>query len=65
MQLQALVLAEKRRGGVPDGATADPAQALAVSDQDYPVLLKAVYKRADFPKLRWTMPNGSPGPSSI
>jgi hypothetical protein len=63
--LQALVLAEKRRGGVLDGATADPAQALAVSDQDYPVLLKAVYMRADFPKLRRTMPNGSPGPSSI
>ncbi|MGB4584749.1 MAG: DUF748 domain-containing protein [Rhodoferax sp.] len=51
-QLQALVLAEKRRGGVLDGATADEAKALAVSDQDYPVLLKAVYKRADFPKPR-------------
>jgi len=50
--LQALVLAEKRRGGVLDGATADEAKALAVSDQDYPVLLKAVYKRADFPKPR-------------
>jgi hypothetical protein len=51
-QLQALVLAEKRRGGVLNGATADQAQALAVSDQEYPVLLKAVYKRADFPKPR-------------
>ena len=49
---QDLVLAEKRRGGVLNGATADQAQALAVSEQDYPVLLKAVYKRADFPKLR-------------
>ncbi|MCF8159473.1 MAG: DUF748 domain-containing protein [Polaromonas sp.] len=51
-QLQALVLAEKRRGGVLNGATADQAQALAVSDQDYPELLRAVYKRADFPKPR-------------
>lgn len=51
-QLQALVLAEKRRGAVLDGATADQTQALAVSAQDYPVLLKAVYKRADFPKPR-------------
>lgn len=51
-QLQALVLAEKRRGGVLDGATADETRALAVSDQDYPALLKAVYKRADFPKPR-------------
>jgi uncharacterized protein involved in outer membrane biogenesis len=51
-QLQALVLAEKRRAGVLNGATADQAQALAVSDEDYPALLKAVYKRADFPKPR-------------
>ncbi|MCM2296652.1 DUF748 domain-containing protein [Rhodoferax sp.] len=51
-QLQALVLAEKRRGGVLNGATADQAQALAVSDAQYPALLKAVYKRADFPKPR-------------
>ncbi|MDP1528863.1 DUF748 domain-containing protein [Rhodoferax sp.] len=51
-QLQALVLAEKRRGAVLDGATAEDARALAVSAQDYPVLLKAVYKRADFPKPR-------------
>ncbi|PKO60943.1 MAG: hypothetical protein CVU24_10920, partial [Betaproteobacteria bacterium HGW-Betaproteobacteria-18] len=51
-QLQALVLAEKRRVAVLGGATADATQALAVSEQDYPVLLKAVYKRADFPKPR-------------
>lgn len=51
-QLQTLVLAEKRRGAVLDGATAEEARALAVSAQDYPVLLKAVYKRADFPKPR-------------
>ena len=52
VQLQALVLAEKRRGAVLNGATADATQSLAVSDQEYPVLLKAVYKRADFPKPR-------------
>lgn len=51
-QLQALVLAEKRRSAVLDGATADETKALAVSEQDYPALLKAVYKRADFPKPR-------------
>ncbi|MDI1245742.1 MAG: DUF748 domain-containing protein [Rhodoferax sp.] len=51
-QLQALVVAEKRRGSVLDGATADQAQALAVSGAEYPALLKAVYKRADFPKPR-------------
>lgn len=47
-QLQALLLAEKRR------TSNDPAAAtgLVVSEQDYPVLLKAVYKRADFPKPR-------------
>ena len=51
-QLQALVLAEKRRGAVLDGVTAAEASALALSAQDYPMLLKAVYKRADFPKPR-------------
>lgn len=51
-QLQALVLAEKRRVAVLEGATVDEAHGVAVSDQDYPVLLKAVYKRADFPKPR-------------
>ena len=51
-QLQSLVLAEKRRGGVVAGASAEQTQALTVSEQDYPALLKAVYKRADFPKPR-------------
>jgi hypothetical protein len=51
-QLQALVLTEKRRSAVLEGATADETKALAVSEQDYPALLKAVYKRADFPKPR-------------
>jgi uncharacterized protein involved in outer membrane biogenesis len=51
-QLQALVLTEKRRSAVLEGATADETKALAVSEQEYPALLKAVYKRADFPKPR-------------
>ena len=51
-QLQALVPAEKRRGRVLNGATADLAQTLAVSEQDYPVLFKVVYRRIDFPKPR-------------
>lgn len=51
-QLQSLVLAEKRRSGVVNGASAEQAQALTVSEQDYPALLKAVYRRADFPKPR-------------
>lgn len=47
-QLQALLLAEKRR------ATSTPTDANtpAVTSQEYPLLLKAVYKRADFPKPR-------------
>jgi hypothetical protein len=45
-QLQALVQAEKRRAA-PDGAQVD-----TVSAQEYPALLKAVYKRANFPKPR-------------
>jgi len=49
-QLQALVQAEKRRA---NGAAATPGAALpAVTSAEYPVLLKAVYKRADFPKPR-------------
>jgi len=49
-QLQALVQAEKRRAS---GATTTPgATVLVVMPQEYPVLLKAVYKRADFSKPR-------------
>lgn len=45
-QLQALVQAEKRRAA-PGGAQVDTVLA-----QEYPALLKAVYKRANFPKPR-------------
>lgn len=55
-QLNALVQAEKRRVAVLNGA---PASAIAqgqgdngVTEAEYPVLLKAVYRRADFPKPR-------------
>jgi hypothetical protein len=55
-QLNALVHAEKRRVAVLNGA---PASAIAqgqgdngVTEAEYPVLLKAVYRRADFPKPR-------------
>ena len=47
-QLQALLLAEKRRAR---GTTTD-ADTPSVTPQEYPLLLKAVYKRADFPKPR-------------
>ncbi|MDO8449067.1 MAG: DUF748 domain-containing protein [Rhodoferax sp.] len=60
-QLKALVQAEKRRaavvgGGTPKGETdeggrVDDATA-AVTEAEYPALLKAVYRRADFPKPR-------------
>jgi len=49
-QLRSLLLAEKRRDNPgPAAAASEPVQ---VSDQDYPALLKAVYKRADFAKPR-------------
>jgi uncharacterized protein involved in outer membrane biogenesis len=58
-QLEALIAAEQRRSavarstvevaGAQDPALETPAQ---VSPQAYPVLLKAVYKQADFPKPR-------------
>ena len=47
-QLQAMVGAEKRRTQ-PDGAASAPQE---VSAQAYPALLKAVYRRANFPKPR-------------
>ena len=45
-QLEALVLQEKRR------AQPSVSQPLAVTADEYPGLLKAVYRRADFPKPR-------------
>ncbi len=47
-QLQALMLAEKRRALSTSSNTLTP----AVTPDEYPQLLKAVYKRADFPKPR-------------
>jgi hypothetical protein len=59
-QLNALVLAEKRRAAIVNGARAteqSPAEEagsveLGVVASDYAVLLKALYRRADFPKPR-------------
>ena len=56
-QLQALLLAEKRRAQPDAPSSAGPAVAAsaaagAISGGDNPVWLKAVYKRADFPKPR-------------
>ena len=56
-RLQRRVLAEKRRNLVAGGAAAANADAaelegIAVSDAEYPALLKSVYQRASFPKPR-------------
>jgi hypothetical protein len=52
-RLRALLVAEKRRSMLAGNATAAVAGAtLAVSDEEVPVLLKEVYKRADIPKPR-------------
>ncbi|MBE2262819.1 MAG: DUF748 domain-containing protein [Burkholderiaceae bacterium] len=48
-RLQALVVAEKRRAA---GDAAKGTATVTVSAAEYPELLKAVYKRADFPKPR-------------
>jgi len=50
VQLQALVQAEKRRAA--SGTAAADKNPLPVTPHEYPVLLRAVYKRADFPKPR-------------
>lgn len=53
-QLKTLVLAEKRRTVIVNGSVTpvDVEGQGGVSPADYPVLLKAVYRRADFPKPR-------------
>jgi len=49
-RLRDLLLAEKRRSVLVAGG--DGTAVTAVTDAESPALLKAVYKRADFPKLR-------------
>ena len=50
-QLQALVLGEKRRA-LPATQAQASAAAVTVSAEEYPALLKRVYRRGDFPKPR-------------
>jgi uncharacterized protein involved in outer membrane biogenesis len=50
-QLQALVLGEKRRA-TPAGEGQVAATPVTVSAEEYPQLLKRVYRRGDFPKPR-------------
>jgi uncharacterized protein involved in outer membrane biogenesis len=50
-QLQALVLGEKRRA-LPAAEAQTSATSVTVSAEEYPQLLKRVYRRGDFPKPR-------------
>jgi len=52
VQLQALVHAEKRRAASGVAAADQKPLPVTLTQKEYPVLLKAVYKRADFPKPR-------------
>jgi hypothetical protein len=47
-RLRALLVAEKRRRAGADGASADAVQSY--TDEEMPTLLRAAYRRADFPK---------------
>jgi hypothetical protein len=47
-RLRAMLLAEKRRRAGGDGAAADAMRSY--TDEEMPVLLRAAYRRADFPK---------------
>lgn len=49
-RLRRMAQAEKRRAAVRAGT--DPADVTPVTDEEYPALLAAVYKRADIPKPR-------------
>lgn len=51
-QLKALVQAEKRRAALVAGEPVSVTAPGAVTAAEYPALLKAVYRRADFPKPR-------------